>query len=476
MVVVSYSGKEINAKLVYYGPGLSGKTTNLEYIYQSVPNSNRGKMVSMKTRTERTLFFDFLPVDLGEMGGFKTRFLLYTVPGQVYYNATRKLVLRGVDAIIFVADSARGKMDENLESLRNLHDNLKEYGLSLDEIPFVVQYNKRDIEDVYSVEELEQALNPTGAPYYEAVATTGQGVFETFRGIARVLLQKLSKEIKVGEGRSLEAKSAALASPAEPAAPGRKTEAPAPVPPAPAPVAETPSFTKPPRPELVRASEPVPVPETQAGPVRGAEPDPEPRPEAETEPLGAGDGAQETPAETPAPARRSPYGPPRRPASPPAPEPRAPEPVAEEHAEPGKPAPAPEAVEARPEPALPSPPEPVREPETVTAQQRTAMAARPRPDSAADPEERPGFWGRLFGRGNKEEQGAGASPATREARLAPVELPAVGGSGDASPVFIERRIQVPITLGPEEMVRGARLRLVLEIQVEASGESGSKVA
>ena len=198
MVVVSYSGKEINAKLVYYGPGLSGKTTNLEHIYQSVPASNRGKMVSMKTRTERTLFFDFLPVDLGEIGGFKTRFLLYTVPGQVYYNATRKLVLRGVDAVIFVADSGQGKMEENLESLENLRENLREYGLSLDEMPWVIQYNKRDLPNAYSLEELEAALNPGGVPSFEAVATSGQGVFECFRGTARILLQKLSQEIKLG--------------------------------------------------------------------------------------------------------------------------------------------------------------------------------------------------------------------------------------------------------------------------------------
>ena len=198
MVVVSYSGKEINAKLVYYGPGLSGKTTNLEHIYQSVPASNRGKMVSMKTRTERTLFFDFLPVDLGEIGGFKTRFLLYTVPGQVYYNATRKLVLRGVDAVIFVADSGQGKMEENLESLENLRENLREYGLSLDEMPWVIQYNKRDLPNAYSLEELEAALNPAGVPSFEAVATSGQGVFECFRGTARILLQKLSQEIKLG--------------------------------------------------------------------------------------------------------------------------------------------------------------------------------------------------------------------------------------------------------------------------------------
>ena len=197
MVVVSYSGKEINAKLVYYGPGLCGKTTNLEHVYDSIPSTNRGKMVSMKTRTERTLFFDFLPVDLGEMGGFKTRFLLYTVPGQVYYNATRKLVLRGVDAVVFVADSARGKMNENLESLENLKENLREYGLDLDTMPWVLQYNKRDLPETYSIEEMNEALNPGGVPHFEAVATNGTGVFDTLKGVSRLLLQKLSKEIKL---------------------------------------------------------------------------------------------------------------------------------------------------------------------------------------------------------------------------------------------------------------------------------------
>jgi len=195
MVLVSYSGKEINAKIVFYGPGLCGKTTNLEYIYGSIPSNNRGKMVSMKTKTERTLFFDFLPLSLGELAGFKTRFLLYTVPGQVYYNATRKLVLKGVDAVVFVADSQRGKMEENLESLQNLRDNLKEHSLSLDDIPYVLQWNKRDMSDLYSVEELERAMNKDGVPSFEAVATTGVGVFETFRAVSKLLLGKLSKEI-----------------------------------------------------------------------------------------------------------------------------------------------------------------------------------------------------------------------------------------------------------------------------------------
>jgi len=168
VVVVSYSGKEINAKLVYYGTGLSGKTTNLEAIYEAVPETSRGKMVSMKTQSDRTLFFDLLPLDLGEVMGFKTRFLLYTVPGQVFYNATRKLVLKGADAIVFVADSERGKMDENKESLSNLRANLAEYKVNLDDLPWVLQYNKRDLPDVYTPEELNRELNPQNVPWVEA--------------------------------------------------------------------------------------------------------------------------------------------------------------------------------------------------------------------------------------------------------------------------------------------------------------------
>lgn len=197
MVVVSYSGKEINAKLVYYGAGLSGKTTNLESIYEAVPDTSRGKMVSMKTQSDRTLFFDLLPLDLGEIMGFKTRFLLYTVPGQVFYNATRKLVLKGADAIVFVADSEVGKMEENKESLANLKTNLAEYGLSLDETPWVIQYNKRDLPNVYSVEELDAELNEGGkVPSFEAVAPTGKGVFETFRGVSHLLMEKVTKDLR----------------------------------------------------------------------------------------------------------------------------------------------------------------------------------------------------------------------------------------------------------------------------------------
>ena len=197
MVVVSYSGKEINAKLVYYGAGLSGKTTNLESIYEAVPDTSRGKMVSMKTQSDRTLFFDLLPLDLGEIMGFKTRFLLYTVPGQVFYNATRKLVLKGADAIVFVADSEVGKMEENKESLANLRANLAEYGLKLDDIPWALQYNKRDLPNVYSVDELNAELNPDGkVQWFEAVATKGKGVFETFRGVSHLLMEKVTRDLR----------------------------------------------------------------------------------------------------------------------------------------------------------------------------------------------------------------------------------------------------------------------------------------
>ena len=203
MVVVSYSGREINAKIVYYGPGLCGKTTNLEKIYDSVPESNRGRMVSMKTQTDRTLFFDLLPLDLGELQGMKTRFLLYTVPGQVYYNATRKLVLKGVDALVFVADSAPDKMAENRESLSNLEANLKAYGLDLKTIPWVLQYNKRDLPDALPTSEMDKELNKYNVPTFEAQAFNGGGVFETLRGISKLLLAKISKDVTERDRGSL---------------------------------------------------------------------------------------------------------------------------------------------------------------------------------------------------------------------------------------------------------------------------------
>jgi len=229
MVLINYAGREINAKIVYYGPGLSGKTTNLECIYASVPTNSRGKMVSMKTRQDRTLFFDFLPLELGEVHGFRTRFLLYTVPGQVFYNATRKLVLKGADAVVFVADSGLGKMEENLESLRNLDENLREQGLTLEGLPFVLQYNKRDLADVHSVAELEQTLNPRKVPSFEAAAASGQGVYETLHAVSRLLFQRLLTELRPGAARGgVQAPAGAgapAAAPAVPAIPQRTVEA-----------------------------------------------------------------------------------------------------------------------------------------------------------------------------------------------------------------------------------------------------------
>ncbi len=223
MVVLNYSGEEINAKIVYYGPGLSGKTTNLEYIHEKMPAKIKGKMVSMKTRTDRTLFFDFLPLDMGDINGYSTRLLLYTVPGQVYYNATRKLVLKGVDAVVFVADSSRAKLGENIESLRNLEDNLNEHGLSLDHIPWVIQYNKRDLPDAMPVAELEQRLNLLKVPSFQAVASEGGGVYDTFKAIAGILYNQLKNNLEktrsVGGTPPDPASAAAMRATAGPAAP-----------------------------------------------------------------------------------------------------------------------------------------------------------------------------------------------------------------------------------------------------------------
>lgn len=196
MSFINYSNREINCKIVYYGPGLCGKTTNLQFVYKKTSPKAKGKMISLATETERTLFFDFLPLALGEIRGFKTRFHLYTVPGQVFYDASRKLILKGVDGIVFVADSQKDRIDANLESLENLKVNLKEQGYSLDEMPFVIQYNKRDLPNVSSVEDLRKLLNPKGVPDFEAIATSGEGVFETLKAVAKLVLLELKKEKK----------------------------------------------------------------------------------------------------------------------------------------------------------------------------------------------------------------------------------------------------------------------------------------
>ena len=224
MSMINYASREINCKLVYYGPGLGGKTTNLEHIYGKVAPDKRGKMVSLATESERTLFFDFLPVDLGTIRGFKTRFHLYTVPGQVYYNASRKLILKGVDGVVFVADSQMDRMEANVESMQNLYDNMAEYGYDVTKITFLIQYNKRDLPNAASIPELQQQLNPgwevtearkqrnapdpnnegewlvtqidgtwvERAPFVESIAVNGDGVFETLRHVAKLVLKTLS--------------------------------------------------------------------------------------------------------------------------------------------------------------------------------------------------------------------------------------------------------------------------------------------
>ena len=194
MVLFNYATKEITAKVVYYGPGLCGKTTNLQFIYDSLPSNNKSKMLSLATKTDRTLFFDFLPLDLGKIRGMRTKLQLYTVPGQVYYNSTRQLVLKGADGVVFVADSQDFALDANIESLQNLEDNLRRQGIRINKVPVVMQYNKRDLPNVLPVEELEKDFNRLKVPYFESVATTGLGVEETLKGIAHQVLTHLIKK------------------------------------------------------------------------------------------------------------------------------------------------------------------------------------------------------------------------------------------------------------------------------------------
>ncbi len=194
MVLFNYSTKELTAKIVYYGPGLCGKTTNLQYIHGNLPGNVKGKMLSLATKTDRTLFFDFLPIDLGEIRGMKTRVQLYTVPGQVFYNETRKLVLKGADGIVFVADSQEQMLSANAESFKNLEENLKGHGLTLGEMPHVIQFNKRDLPKLATIEQLNQSMNKFNAPFYESVATTGIGIQDTLKAITKLVLLHLTRK------------------------------------------------------------------------------------------------------------------------------------------------------------------------------------------------------------------------------------------------------------------------------------------
>ena len=190
MALINYATREINVKIVYYGPGLGGKTTNLRWIYGKLDQNTKGKMITLATEMDRTLFFDFLPVDLGKVRGFQTRFHLYTVPGQVFYNASRRIILRGADGIIFVADSQRERREDNIDSLENLRDNLATFNLRLSDTPYVMQYNKRDLPNLMTVAEMEELLNPERVLYFESVATQGIGVFDTLKEIAKTVIRK----------------------------------------------------------------------------------------------------------------------------------------------------------------------------------------------------------------------------------------------------------------------------------------------
>ena len=223
MSSINFATREISCKVVYYGPGLSGKTTNLQVIHQKMPQDKRTDMVSLATEGDRTLFFDFLPLNLGDIKGFKTRFQLYTVPGQVYYNSTRKLVLRGVDGIVFVADSQRSRQAENLESLQNLRQNLQDYGMNLDDIPFVLQYNKRDMDNVFTLDEMNEMLNPDKKiQFFPATAHNGKGVVTTLKTIAMLVIEKFN--VKQGFLRKA-AVNAAAAAPTASDAPAQNAEA-----------------------------------------------------------------------------------------------------------------------------------------------------------------------------------------------------------------------------------------------------------
>ena len=256
MVQINFANKEIQCKVVYYGPGMSGKTTNLEVVHKKAPQTSKGELTSIATEGDRTLFFDFMPLDLGNIAGIKTKFQLYTVPGQVYYNSTRKLVLQGVDGVVFVADSQAEKIEENIEAMENLKANLKEYGRDLHSIPIVVQFNKRDLPTAMTCEELNEKLNPMGAPTFEAVASTGEGVFPTLKALASLVLESINRDKKGGMGAS----PAAPARPAAAAAPAAPRKMPA----APQPVAAPAAAAAPAAPRPVRPAAAAPQPASPA--------------------------------------------------------------------------------------------------------------------------------------------------------------------------------------------------------------------
>jgi signal recognition particle receptor subunit beta len=263
MVLFNYSTRELTAKIVYYGPGLCGKTTNLQFIYGSLPdNVKKGKMLSLATKTDRTLFFDFLPIELGTIRGMRTRVQLYTVPGQVFYNSTRKLVLKGADGVVFVADSQSKMIEANVEAYRNLEENLKEMGIRIEEIPLVMQFNKRDLPNLASIEEMNTRINRHNAPFYEAVAMTGIGVEDTLKAITKLVLNNLSAKYRLEE--------AGATRPAGAPAPAAAMAATVPAAPAHRPASET--FAAPPEDRALDALDSAPLAHDRRAPARPASP------------------------------------------------------------------------------------------------------------------------------------------------------------------------------------------------------------
>jgi signal recognition particle receptor subunit beta len=409
MVVFNYSSRELTTKVVYYGPGLCGKTTNLQFIYDSMPPGVKGKMLSLATKSDRTLFFDFLPIDLGEIGGMKTKVQLYTVPGQVFYNETRRLVLKGADGVVFVADSQEDMMDANKDSFRNLEENLQGHGLELASMPHVLQYNKRDLPNALDVDKLNEALNTYNVPFYEAVATQGIGVQETLRHITKLVLVHLNERYgdKRRKSRSAtvaeEVDAAAGAPQATPVDAGPEQQpSPPPAEPSPEPEAppEAPAASAPPEEHgFALADEPAPPPQAHEPPpepppeeAQLAMPSaPEPEPAAE-EPAAAAPRQHEPAAQAP-----PPEPPDEEPlAMPSAPEPAQEEPVPEEPfreeeplAMPAEPEPGPPPEPAWPEWAAPEPDAASREPAqpVASAEPEPAWAGEALDEPAMAPED-----------------------------------------------------------------------------------------
>jgi len=414
MVQINFAQKQVNAKIVYYGPGMSGKTTNLEIIHQRAPENNRGDLTSISTEGDRTLFFDFMPLDLGTVSGMRTCFQIYTVPGQVYYNSTRKLVLQGVDGVIFVADSSPNMMEENLESLRNLAENLAEYGRSIADMPLVIQYNKRDIPGALSIEELEEQLNPTGVPAFEAIANTGKGVFPTLKAVAASVLDSLHKQQSDASGTSAgapQAPGAEAAPAAMPEAPGVEapgvppppapsatpSAAPLSVPPAPTaaqgdlpPVAASPparptapmsqtGFHKAPSVPLAASASTPPAAPTPPEPVEAQAPAPAPAPELRMAPRPSSLPDAEASPPEPAPSNLQMQAQPAPVAA--APQPVAPQPAAPQSA-------APQSAAPQPAQAATSPSSVMGVEQGTRAPQRRAPASRSFPTKPAMPEPR----------------------------------------------------------------------------------------